>query len=853
MEKSIMKKNTAVVVQCRLSSSRLPQKALKDLGGSPVLSWVLRAMKKVKADLYILATDPASYEELKDICQTEGYICFSGDLNDVLKRFCDVIQKYEISTVVRATADNPYLFYEAANDSLLMFEEKNKEGKCDYLTLTGLPHGSGVEVFSADSLLKARDLTDLPYDHEHVGPALYNHKENFNCEFIPSDKKYNYPSLRTTIDTYSDYLRALKIYDFLGPQDQSYSCAQIISACQSKSVEKPVILMPSVLKGRGTGHLYRCLDIALKNNYFVYIPQNKTLEECDSIVEEFISRGLKKTQIISALPDESYRPVIIADTFSLTKKEKEDLSFAETLILIDDNSPYIDSADYILNIIPSILDNDYANCVDSSLILKPENIRKESFNIKNTDQGSALKILICFGGEDPSNLSLRTLKSLSNIYKNAEYTVVSKKLKKEDCPACPKLSIFEKIPDLRNELYKFDLLFTHYGLTAYEALYSGLGVVLLPTTKLHLQLAQKYNFAFSKDCAEENIRNALKSPFLTTEKPVAADENSSGENTAGENTAGENSSGENNIYSLLNKIAGGEKITCPVCQCRKEKNEAEDILIARNHNKTYRRCSKCGMIYLSWSCEEEKKYVKSYFFDEYQKQYGKTYTEDFASIKKQCFKRLDVLKKLESSLNNKTSLDIGCAYGPFLSAASDYKMKAYGTDISDDAIAYVNNELKLKACVSSFPDFDSQKEFNIEKFDIVSMWYVIEHFKNLDAVLEKVSSLVKNKGFFAFSTPSAQGVSAKSNRENFFLQSPSDHCSVWEYSKADKILRKYGFRVKKIVSTGHHPERFPSMRKKILEGKKISSKSLHWKFLLLISKIFRLGDTVEIYCKKIEK
>ena len=203
------------------------------------------------------------------------------------------------------------------------------------------------------------------------------------------------------------------------------------------------------------------------------------------------------------------------------------------------------------------------------------------------------------------------------------------------------------------------------------------------------------------------------------------------------------------------------------------------------------------MIYLSWSCEEEKKYVKSYFFDEYQKQYGKTYTEDFASIKKQCFKRLDVLKKLESSLNNKTSLDIGCAYGPFLSAASDYKMKAYGTDISDDAVAYVNNELKLKACVSSFPDFDSQKEFNIEKFDIVSMWYVIEHFKNLDAVLQKVSSLVKNKGFFAFSTPSAQGVSAKSNRENFFLQSPSDHYSVWEYSKADKILRKYGFRVKK--------------------------------------------------------
>ena len=41
---------TAVIVQCRMSSTRFPGKALKDLGGRPVLAWTLSAMKKIKAD-----------------------------------------------------------------------------------------------------------------------------------------------------------------------------------------------------------------------------------------------------------------------------------------------------------------------------------------------------------------------------------------------------------------------------------------------------------------------------------------------------------------------------------------------------------------------------------------------------------------------------------------------------------------------------------------------------------------------------------------------------------------------------------------------------------------------------------
>ncbi len=173
-----MKTNRTVIVQCRLSSTRLQGKALKILGDKTVFEWVLASMKKVRADSYYVATDEDSYGKLAPLCKKAGFHCFKGSLEDVLKRFADLLDTIKTKTVIRATADNPFLFYEAAEESVELFEEKNKgKSHCDYLTYKGLPHGSGVEIFSADSIKKAAKETDNPYDHEHVGPALYNHRD----------------------------------------------------------------------------------------------------------------------------------------------------------------------------------------------------------------------------------------------------------------------------------------------------------------------------------------------------------------------------------------------------------------------------------------------------------------------------------------------------------------------------------------------------------------------------------------------------------------------------------------------------------------------------------------------------
>jgi len=813
-----MKTSRAVIIQCRLSSTRLPGKAIMDLGGFPVLAWALKSMKKVPADYYYVATDFDSYDALKPICEANGFQIFAGDLNDVLKRFCDLIKTLDVKTIIRGTADNPFLFYEAAEESVKDFEEYNK-GKfhCDYLTYSGLPHGSGVEIFSAEALLKAAEQTSDPYDHEHVGPALYKHTDKFKCNFVKAPRRYNHPELRTTIDTYSDYLRAIQVVNYLGINNAPYTTEEILEAMKSKSVQTPVILAPSVVKGHGTGHLRRCLEAAIGKPFFVYIPEDNTLEETDSLLEEYKLKGFKASQIITALPDCTYPPIIISDSFELTKEDLEKFSINKGIISIDEGSEYHQHCDYLLDIIPSLKTTRKANLTDSAFIQKPENVRKTEVDSKNINN-----ILVCLGGEDPAGLTIPCCNAISQCYPKAKITAVTKNEERQE----ENVAYVKPIANLKEQLCNYDLVFTHYGLTAFEAAFAGCGVILLPTSPLHVQLAKKYNFAFIEETkiTVNSIVQAVTSPNLIPGQ--------------------DNNCHNESLSDFIENLSTGQKLVCPVCD---KAPITPDEIVSRNETRTYRRCRNCSMVYIQWTVEPDKKYQKSYFFDEYKKQYGKTYQEDFESIKEQGKRRISEIKSIYGNLKDKNTLDIGCAYGPFLSAAADSGLNPFGTDISDDAVSYVQSELHFPASSSKFPEINVEEEFGVQQFDIVTMWYVIEHFKNLDEVLRKVSAITKKGGIFAFSTPSGQGISAVSDADHFYTISPTDHYTVWEPSKANKILKKYGFQVEKIVSTGHHPERFPSVK-----AKDIKKGSVRWNLIDKLSRVRKLGDTVEIYAKKIK-
>jgi SAM-dependent methyltransferase len=198
----------------------------------------------------------------------------------------------------------------------------------------------------------------------------------------------------------------------------------------------------------------------------------------------------------------------------------------------------------------------------------------------------------------------------------------------------------------------------------------------------------------------------------------------------------------------------------------------------------------------------------------------------------------------DSAGGEKRLLDIGCAYGPFLVAAKEAGFSPAGLDPAEDAAAYVRETLKLEAHQGYFPQTGAAALGGEASFDVVTLWYVIEHFREPRRVLAEVRRLLKPGGVLAFSTPSFTGVSGRKNRKDFLEKSPPDHWTIWSPQLCGKLLRDSGFRLRKIRVTGHHPERFP------LLGPFARSGGPLYAVLLLLSRIFRLGDTFEVYAHK---
>lgn len=801
-----------VVIQVRLDSSRLPQKALLDLDGKPVIVQVMENARKIIADSYILACDYDSEKIVSPLAASCGFVCIAGPKEDVLERFCMVIRKTGAEYIIRLTGDNPYIFVDAVNASLYRFFRLKKEQRnIDYFTWSGLPHGSGVEVLVARRLLEASVLSNSQYDHEHVGPALYNHPDRFDCVREKAPEQWFFPDLRTTIDTREDYERACLIAQFLRDNGTPIpvESQQILQAWNY--VTKVVVFVPSHKLGRGTGHLQRSFSLIRKLHKTwrcqLFIPQNKTLPIA---VPEDI-----KPHVVQDLPEKAQ--AIILDNFRTSLATANMLKKIAPVIAIDEGGFGRSSCDYLLDVIPGPVGKiSFPNQLNPSFLSLPK-ARKQN-EVKNIRS-----VLVVAGGEDAAGLA----QPVAQILVKMDFDVTLIDPTQEGVKFVSEgYTLSGPIQKLVETLCHYDLVVTHYGFTAFEALAAGCKVLLFSPSRYHYLLAKKYFFSVIP--YKSNLKFWL-SRILS--KPIKVSKIVNIHTVSKE------------ISEEINNLAHGKKRVCPLCSCDKGQ------ILARAIDKTIIRCARCKLMYISFQVKKISDYTKDYFFEEYKAHYGKTYLEDFNNIKKQGQIRINHIqtiikqKKLCFLETQKNLLDIGCAYGPFLDAARQKGWTVFGTDINQDAIDYVTDNLNIPAWVSSFPAPDNKNQIFSRQYSVVSLWYVIEHFEDLETVFAAIQKLLIPGGILAFSTPSGTGVSAKKNFAQFISHSPNDHISIWEPQRVRRQLERFGFSVISVVSTGHHPERFP-LPFSIKKG------SFLWKLFLFISKVFFWGDTFEVYAIK---
>lgn len=191
------------VIQARMSSSRMPGKVLRPLGGRSVLSWVIRAAARThNIDAVILATsdspddDPVAEEALR--C---GAAVVRGPLDDVLARYLLAVREHPCDAVVRLTADCPL------HDPALIAQVVGMwlaDPALDYVSnalVRRHPRGFDTELVRRE-VLEEQDSTATGSHREHVTSNIYTRPDVYRVAGVVPGLDDS--DLRVTLDTPED-------------------------------------------------------------------------------------------------------------------------------------------------------------------------------------------------------------------------------------------------------------------------------------------------------------------------------------------------------------------------------------------------------------------------------------------------------------------------------------------------------------------------------------------------------------------------------------------------------------------------------------------------------------------------
>lgn len=152
-------------------------------------------------------------------------------------------------------------------------------------------------------------------------------------------------------------------------------------------------------------------------------------------------------------------------------------------------------------------------------------------------------------------------------------------------------------------------------------------------------------------------------------------------------------------------------------------------------------------------------------------------------------RKLKLLKKYHPS--NGSLLDIGTGTADFLKVAKKDSWEIFGTEPNKDARKIANEKgIKLSSKTEIFPN---------EKFDVISMWHVLEHIPNLEGQIQELDRLLKKDGTLFIAVPNFKSYDAEHYKEFWAAYDVPRH--IWHFSKTGivKIFQKFGFEIQETV------------------------------------------------------
>lgn len=197
--------------------------------------------------------------------------------------------------------------------------------------------------------------------------------------------------------------------------------------------------------------------------------------------------GLFEWQIVRNFDSVQDYSMVVTDMFKTPDSLLKKIPRGIKIVALDEGRTDTSYADFVIDVIPSADSERVVNISDPSYMELP-------LNRRNSAPSCVKKAIVVLGGEDPSNLTVPAAKALAEL--GIYVTAVMPSQKTSDIPdgisseQAGFIAFVPPVENLREKLFGYDLVVTHYGFTAFEASAAGCPVILLGTSPLHEKLAK---------------------------------------------------------------------------------------------------------------------------------------------------------------------------------------------------------------------------------------------------------------------------------------------------------------------------------------------------------------------------
>jgi SAM-dependent methyltransferase len=233
---------------------------------------------------------------------------------------------------------------------------------------------------------------------------------------------------------------------------------------------------------------------------------------------------------------------------------------------------------------------------------------------------------------------------------------------------------------------------------------------------------------------------------------------------------------------------------CPICNA----SQFEPYLTTKDFSTSQEtfnivKCTVCGFKFTN-PIPAEDQIGKYYQFDDYI-----SHTNKSGGLMGIAYRRVRAralkqkLKLIKEHVSNGNLLDIGCGTGFFAAAAklAGYNVTGLEPDESARKFAISNN------AVNALPaeELSSIKT----KFDVITMWHVLEHVYHLNRDVEVISGLLAPNGVLIVAVPNCLSADAQHYKEHWAGYDVPRHLYHFTQPDLEKLFTPLGLTLAKVV------------------------------------------------------